>query len=161
MCFPGILLLLNLNYLLLHTWMNAWAEMLRFADRLFYKANLNHTIDWWNSTSFPMWNRKWNVIVHDWLHTYLYKDMYEIVVPHKPLAIFTSCSSYLQFFTNTSSNISFNNILVWMMFCFANGILMSVYAMGYYSSYNCLSYSNYYANLLLPQSWNYQQQLAA
>ncbi|GAB1860879.1 Sterol O-acyltransferase 2 [Camponotus japonicus] len=63
--------------------MNAWAEMLRFADRLFYK-------DWWNSTSFPMWNRTWNVVIYDWLYTYLYKDMYEVVVPrNKPLAIFT------------------------------------------------------------------------
>lgn len=41
---PGILIFISSNYLLLHAWMNAWAEMLRFADRLFYKASLNHTI---------------------------------------------------------------------------------------------------------------------
>ncbi|XP_025271415.1 sterol O-acyltransferase 1-like [Camponotus floridanus] len=179
MCFPGILLLLNLNYLLLHMWMNAWAEMLRFADRLFYK-------DWWNSTSSRMWNRTWNVVVHDWIYTYLYKDMYEIVVPrNKPLATFTAffvsgiCHEYVVAFSFrffypvmfiifggvnyvlVQSNLSMHNILVWMILCFCNSIIISTCAMGYYTSYNCLSYSNYYADLLLPQSWSCQQQLAA
>jgi len=35
---PGILYFLTGQYLLLHAWMNAWAEMLQFADRLFYKV---------------------------------------------------------------------------------------------------------------------------
>ncbi|RXG69042.1 Sterol O-acyltransferase 1 [Armadillidium vulgare] len=52
-CFPGFLLLLCGFFLILHSWMNAFAEMLRFADRLFYK-------DWWNSTSYP--RRTWNCI---------------------------------------------------------------------------------------------------
>ncbi|XP_018307117.1 LOW QUALITY PROTEIN: sterol O-acyltransferase 1-like [Mycetomoellerius zeteki] len=73
--FPGICYLVTINYLLLHTWMNAWAEMLQFADRLFYK-------DWWNSTTYYTFFRTWNVVVHDWLYTYIYKDMYKIVVPH-------------------------------------------------------------------------------
>ncbi|GAB1868528.1 O-acyltransferase [Camponotus japonicus] len=176
---PGILIFISSNYLLLHAWMNAWAEMLRFADRLFYK-------DWWNSTSFPTWNRTWNVVVHDWLYTYIYKDMYEVVVPrNNPLAIFAVffvsgvCHEYiavfvLRFFYPVMlilfggfnfvlvvSNISFNNIVMWMVFSLTNGILLSAYAIVYYASYNCLSYSNYYADLLLPQSWNCQQQLAA
>ena len=37
---PGILYFVTGQYLLLHGWMNAWAEMLRFADRLFYKVNI-------------------------------------------------------------------------------------------------------------------------
>lgn len=179
MSIPGILFFINSHYLLLHAWMNAWAEMLRFADRLFYK-------DWWNSTSFPMWNRTWNVVVHDWLYTYLYKDMYEIVVPrNKLLAIFTVFFVSATFheyivvyafnlfypimlilfgglnFILVISNINFNNIIVWMSLCFSNGILMSSYAMTYYTSYNCLPYFNYYADLLLPQSWDCQQQLDA
>ncbi|XP_025271371.1 sterol O-acyltransferase 1-like [Camponotus floridanus] len=173
---PGFLFFMSSNYLLLHAWMNAWAEMLRFADRLFYK-------DWWNSTSFPMWNRTWNVIVHDWLYTYLYKDMYEIVVPrNKPLAIFTVflvsgvCHEYIAMFALrffypvmlilfgglnfvlVLSNISFNNLTMCMICCLSNGIIMSTYAMVYYTNYNCLSYSNYYADLLLPQSWNCQRE---
>lgn len=36
---PGILMFISGNYLLLHAWLNAWAEMLRFADRMFYKVS--------------------------------------------------------------------------------------------------------------------------
>lgn len=41
---PGILFFISGNYLLLHAWLNAWAEMLRFADRLFYEASLTHMV---------------------------------------------------------------------------------------------------------------------
>ncbi|TPX44434.1 hypothetical protein SeMB42_g02761 [Synchytrium endobioticum] len=51
----------------LHCWLNLWAELLQFADREFYK-------DWWNSTSFNEFYRKWNGVVYDWLYTYCYLD---------------------------------------------------------------------------------------
>ncbi|OQV18680.1 Sterol O-acyltransferase 1 [Hypsibius exemplaris] len=68
---PGSLNLLVVFYALLHAWMNAFAEMLRFADRMFYR-------DWWNSTTFGQYYRTWNVVVHDWLYTYIYSDMYQL-----------------------------------------------------------------------------------
>jgi len=66
---PGSLFLLLGFYGFLHCWLNAFAEMLRFADRMFYK-------DWWNSTSFAAYYRTWNVVVHDWLYTYIYKEIF-------------------------------------------------------------------------------------
>ena len=36
---PGTLVLLCGFYCLLHSWLNAFAEMLRFADRMFYEAS--------------------------------------------------------------------------------------------------------------------------
>ncbi|CAI9558637.1 unnamed protein product [Staurois parvus] len=65
---PGILVLLLSFYGLLHCWLNAFAEMLRFADRMFYK-------DWWNSTSFSNYYRTWNVVIHDWLFYYVYQEL--------------------------------------------------------------------------------------
>jgi sterol O-acyltransferase len=47
---PGTLLLLVAFYAFLHCWLNAFAEMMRFADRMFYK-------DWWNSTNFSNYYR--------------------------------------------------------------------------------------------------------
>ena len=38
--FSGFLLLIGGCYLLLHAWMNAFAEILRFGDRTFYKVIL-------------------------------------------------------------------------------------------------------------------------
>ncbi|ROK31093.1 Sterol O-acyltransferase 2 [Anabarilius grahami] len=65
--FPGMLILMLGFYAFLHCWLNAFAEMLRFADRMFYK-------DWWNSTSFANYYRTWNIVVHDWLYYYGYRD---------------------------------------------------------------------------------------
>ncbi len=47
---PGTLLLLIGFFAFLHCWLNAFAEMLCFGDRMFYK-------DWWNSTNFSMYYR--------------------------------------------------------------------------------------------------------
>ena len=34
--------------------------------------------DWWNSPSYADWYRSWNVVVHDWLYTYVYKDLLRV-----------------------------------------------------------------------------------
>ena len=31
--------------------------------------------DWWNSRTFSVFYRKWNGVVHDWIHAYLYTDL--------------------------------------------------------------------------------------
>ncbi|XP_025271408.1 sterol O-acyltransferase 1 isoform X1 [Camponotus floridanus] len=174
---PGILLCISANYLLLHSWMNAWAEMLQFADRLFYK-------DWWNSTSYRTYYRTWNVVVHDWLYTYIYKDIYEILMPrNKTLAtlivflvsaIFHEYTIALGFgffypmmffmFAGVGLSLFFvgrivaSNVVVWLSFCIGNGIMLSTYAMEYYARLNCPPYSNYYLDLFAPRSWTCQAQ---
>lgn len=35
---------------------------------------VTHHQDWWNSTSFANYYRTWNVVVHDWLYYYVYRD---------------------------------------------------------------------------------------
>jgi len=64
---PSTLGLILLFFGLLHSWMNAFAELLRFPDRTFY-------LDWWNSMEFGTYYRKWNIIVHEWLFYYVYGD---------------------------------------------------------------------------------------
>lgn len=34
--------------------------------------------DWWNSTSFANYYRTWNVVVHDWLYYYVYRDFLRV-----------------------------------------------------------------------------------
>ncbi|RWS06668.1 Sterol O-acyltransferase 1-like protein [Dinothrombium tinctorium] len=58
-------------YGLLQCWLNGWAEMLRFADRMFYD-------EWWTSSQFSKYFRKWNLVVSDWLHTYLYQPINDV-----------------------------------------------------------------------------------
>ncbi|XP_055680201.1 sterol O-acyltransferase 1-like [Lutzomyia longipalpis] len=67
---PSTVIFILCFYCVLHAWLNGIAELLRFADRMFYQ-------DWWNSTSYSMYYRKWNVVVHDWLYTYIYKEIHD------------------------------------------------------------------------------------
>eukprot|EP00736_Rhodelphis_marinus_P006065 Rmarinus@m.21138 len=53
-------------FLVLHSWQNVMAELTQFADREFYE-------DWWNSSGFSEYYRKWNLIVHEWLWQYVYQ----------------------------------------------------------------------------------------
>lgn len=68
---PGALIQIMVFCSFLHSWHNAWAEMLSFGDRQFY-------LDWWNSTSFNEYYRTWNTLVHDWLYNYVYNDLYTV-----------------------------------------------------------------------------------
>lgn len=58
LCFFGIL----------HSWLNLFAELLQFADRRFYTK-------WWESTSWSSYYRRWNMVVGDFLHSYVYNDV--------------------------------------------------------------------------------------
>lgn len=78
-CGPGILTYLIGFYIVLHVVQNLFAELLRFGDRLFYE-------DWWTCTGFIRFFRSWNILVSDWLYTYVYKDVYELLIPNKTLA---------------------------------------------------------------------------
>ncbi|XP_029159598.1 sterol O-acyltransferase 1-like [Nylanderia fulva] len=177
---PGILFFISGNYLLLHSWLNAWAEMLQFADRMFYK-------DWWNSTSYRMYYRTWNVVVHDWLYTYIYKDMYEIVMPRsKPMAtlvVFLVSATFHEYILAFGfgffypvmfilfagfgfcfffiGSIASSNTFIWLSFCIGNGIMFSTYSMEYYARRHCSPYFNYYLDLLVPRSWVCQAQFAS
>ena len=69
---PGMASMIFTHFLVLHVVQNIGAEMTRFADRKFYD-------DWWNSRTFSVFYRKWNGVVHDFIHAYLYSDMIEFL----------------------------------------------------------------------------------
>ncbi|KAK9746954.1 MBOAT, membrane-bound O-acyltransferase family [Popillia japonica] len=69
----GLIMLVNF-YLILHAWCNCFADLMRFADKRFYE-------DWWTSTNYSVYFRSWNIVVHDWLYEYIYKDFYYYIIP--------------------------------------------------------------------------------
>eukprot|EP00731_Ephydatia_muelleri_P036888 Em0346g4a len=56
------------NVGVIHSWMNLHAELLRFADRQFNS-------DWWTAVSYPVYYRKCNAVIYDWIHAYMYTDV--------------------------------------------------------------------------------------
>ncbi|GAB0088106.1 O-acyltransferase [Sergentomyia squamirostris] len=156
---PATIVLILVFYFLLHAWLNGMAELLRFGDRMFYQ-------DWWNSTSFSMFYRKWNVVVHDWLYTYIYKDLYDNVfcrnraaataavfvvsaIFHEIILIFSFRFFYPVLFISFAGMGTifmsigqryprvFGNILVWVLLFIGNGLNYSLYSMEIYARKNC------------------------
>ncbi|PAA69573.1 hypothetical protein BOX15_Mlig000667g4 [Macrostomum lignano] len=154
---PGGLVLLITFFTVLHSWMNAFAEMLTFGDRQFY-------CDWWNATSFRTWYRTWNTVVHDWLYAYVYREIcmllgyeyrllatvcvfllsaifHEIVISFGlgfffPALFVSFCSfGFALMFANGRSR--FWAVFVWVCLFLGTGVLMCLYSMEWYARRNC------------------------
>ncbi|VDL95152.1 unnamed protein product [Schistocephalus solidus] len=172
---PGTMVLLITFYAFLHCWLNAFAEMLRFGDRLFYK-------DWWNSFTFSAYYRGWNVVVHDWLYTYVYRDVYALcsarrrrfaaqaavfmlsALVHEYILIVVFRFFYPVLFfifgiagfgiAHLKARSRFWNIGIWVGLFMGMGILMCLYSMEWYARLNCPpSPGGRLRDILLPRSW--------
>uniref|UniRef100_A0AC34RSU5 Diacylglycerol O-acyltransferase n=2 Tax=Panagrolaimus sp. JU765 TaxID=591449 RepID=A0AC34RSU5_9BILA len=65
---PNILIWLLMFYTVFHSFMNLLAEILRFADREFYR-------DFWNAETITYFWQTWNIPVHRWCARHVYKPM--------------------------------------------------------------------------------------
>ncbi|PSN34160.1 Sterol O-acyltransferase 1 [Blattella germanica] len=157
---PGMLAFLCSFYCILHSWMNAFAEMLRYADRMFYK-------DWWTASSHASYYRLWNIVVHDWLYTYIYKDICENIglkpgkkwlgmlvvffvsaVFHEYIVAFTFRFFYPMLFLAfggfgvslvflTKDMMPGGNIFMWLIISIGVGLLLCLYGFEWYARVNC------------------------
>ncbi|ELU00615.1 hypothetical protein CAPTEDRAFT_225564 [Capitella teleta] len=172
---PGTLVLFIGFFAILHSWLNAFAEMLRFADRLFYK-------DWWNSSSFANYYRTWNVVVHDWLYNYIYKDIYRLLgANYRPVAmasVFGLSAVFHEYILTVTFKFFYpvlflmfggagfgfiflpskakrsGNVFMWVALFTGNGMLMCLYSMEWYARQRCPPVSdNFIFDYLTPRSW--------
>uniref|UniRef100_H3DDH3 O-acyltransferase n=1 Tax=Tetraodon nigroviridis TaxID=99883 RepID=H3DDH3_TETNG len=174
---PGVLVLLLAFFAFLHCWLNAFAEMLRFADRMFYK-------DWWNSTSFANYYRTWNVVVHDWLYYYMYRDFLWMsekrFKPAAMLFVFTVsavvheyilavCFGFFYpvlFCLFMCFGMMFNfilhdqrkgpiwNIIMWTSLFLGNGVIICLYSQEWYAQQYCPIKEPSFLELVKPRSWS-------
>ncbi|XP_077340009.1 sterol O-acyltransferase 2-like isoform X2 [Lithobates pipiens] len=174
---PGTLVLLVSFFALLHCWHNAFAEMLRFADRMFYK-------DWWNSTSFSNYYRTWNVVIHDWLFYYVYQDLLWLLkkkfrsavtlvvflmsasVHEYALTIslgyfypvmfclFTILGVLFNFAINDKRKSPVFNVILWTSLFIGQGIQVSLYCQEWYAQIHCPLTEKTFWGLVTPRSWS-------
>eukprot|EP01121_Diplochlamys_sp_Union-15-3_P009209 TRINITY_DN2497_c0_g1_i2.p1 TRINITY_DN2497_c0_g1~~TRINITY_DN2497_c0_g1_i2.p1 ORF type:complete len:562 (-),score=61.64 TRINITY_DN2497_c0_g1_i2:13-1668(-) len=160
---PATLVFLLGFFGILHSWLNAFAEITQFADREFYR-------DWWNAKSFSEYYRKWNGVVYDWLHAYAYMDVVRYCTQKKKLdqaksrivgsliVIWLSAIAHeyiiacavgffypilmLQFagpglvfiyLTQSFKEHRFSNLFMWTMLLIGNGLLMILYSREFYA----------------------------
>jgi sterol O-acyltransferase len=156
-------------YCLLHAWMNGFAEMMRFADRMFYK-------DWWTARSLTDFLSAWNVIVADWIYLYVYQDLRKSFLKNYKLAammivffcsvwvleiilattlrfiypVFSCCSLCLMLFSKTQRG----NFWFWVTFCCVSAIVSCLYIMEFYARLNCPVKQGAMWDLVVPVSWS-------
>ncbi|KAG8436785.1 hypothetical protein GDO86_007750 [Hymenochirus boettgeri] len=173
---PGVLILFLAFFAFLHCWLNAFAEMLRFADRMFYK-------DWWNSTSFANYYRTWNVVVHDWLYYYAYRDFLwffgrkfkaaamlsvftvSAVVHEYALAICFGFFYPVLFILFMCFGMLFNfilhdrrkgpiwNVIMWTSLFLGQGVLLCLYSQEWYAQRQCPVNNPTFLDFVKPRSW--------
>ncbi|XP_045040250.1 sterol O-acyltransferase 2 isoform X3 [Desmodus rotundus] len=174
---PGIFMLLLIFFAFLHCWLNAFAEMLRFGDRMFYR-------DWWNSTSFSNYYRTWNVVVHDWLYSYVYQDALWLLggqargaavlgvfvvsaVVHEyifcfvlgffypvMLILFLVFGGPMNFMMHDQHTGPAWNVLMWTMLFLGQGIQVSLYCQEWYARQHCPLSQTTFWGLVTPRSWS-------
>lgn len=71
-CSGSVCLFVGIFYGLLHSWNSMFAELMFFGDRNFYS-------NWWSSKNMAQYYRNWNLVVHEWLHAYIYLDIYKLI----------------------------------------------------------------------------------
>ncbi|XP_068614322.1 sterol O-acyltransferase 1-like [Brachionichthys hirsutus] len=174
---PGIMLLLLCFFAFLHCWLNLFGELLRFADRMFYK-------DWWNSTSFTNYYRTWNVVVHDWLYYYGYRDflwlserkfrtaamlsvfIVSAVVHEYAMSMGFGFFYPIMFFLFAFFGVVFNfamndkrkspvfNVVVWTCLFIGQGVQVCLYCQEWHALMRCPRTGGSLLELLTPRSWS-------
>ncbi|XP_076870215.1 sterol O-acyltransferase 2 [Brachyhypopomus gauderio] len=173
---PGMLMLLLGFFAFLHCWLNAFAEMLRFADRMFYK-------DWWNSTSFANYYRTWNIVVHDWLYYYAYRDFLWLTghrfrsvatlsvfgvsaLVHEyaftmgfgffypvMFCLFAVIGVVFNFTMNDKRQSPVWNIIMWTCLFIGQGVQVCLYCLEWYAQVHCPRTGTSFWELVTPRSW--------
>lgn len=65
---PSVYIWLMMFFLVFHSYLNLWAEILRFGDRSFYRP-------WWNATTIAEYWRLWNLPVYRWFKRHVYSPL--------------------------------------------------------------------------------------
>lgn len=179
---PGVLILFLVFFAFLHCWLNAFAEMMRFADRMFYK-------DWWNSTSYANYYRTWNVVVHDWLYYYAYRDflwffgkkfkaaamlsvftvsaaVHEYVLSicfgffYPVLFCLFMCFGMLfNFILNDRRKGPIWNVIMWTSLFLGQGVIICLYSQEWYARQYCPAENPAFLDYLKPRSWSCHVQM--
>lgn len=176
MLMPGIIIFLAGFYMILHAWLNFTAELLRFGDRMFYR-------DWWTVSNYEAYYRNWNVVVHDWLYEYIYKDCYKYVFKGSKglssLTVFTISAIFHEYVLGYALQVTFpvififfgvigvflifvtrntpknlGNIFLWFSLIYGNCWIISLYSMEYFARINYPKEYNSWTDFFVPHLWS-------
>lgn len=138
--------------------------------------------DWWNFKSYGEFYRNWNIIVHDWLYNYVYKDMYENITKHRRgLSQFTvfmvsalfhelGMAVSLRFFypvmflefgifgfaLMSLTRTGLPNSIMLLGWLWGHSMMWNLYGIEIYARHHCAPHENPLTDFFLPRSWGCQ-----
>ncbi|CRH00740.1 acyl CoA:diacylglycerol acyltransferase, putative [Plasmodium relictum] len=126
--FPCLVIFLSSFYLIFECICNLFAEITKFGEREFYQ-------DWWNSTIWYEFSRKWNNVVQAWL----FKHVYLVAKNNYKIACFHTCKFYLFFLMflqfplswlgeNFYKNKPIGNVIFWSNILLGMPLIFILYA---------------------------------
>ncbi|TNN89247.1 Sterol O-acyltransferase 1 [Liparis tanakae] len=143
--------------------------------------------DWWNSTSFANYYRTWNVVVHDWLYYYVYRDFLWLsqkrfravamlfvftvsaVVHEYILAIcfgffypvlfclFMCFGMMFNFILHDQRKGPIWNVIMWTALFLGQGVIICLYSQEWYAQRYCPLKEPSFLELVTPRSWSCQR----
>lgn len=148
-----------------------------------FKPLLFFLQDWWNSTSYSNYYRTWNVVVHDWLYYYAYKDFLwfftkrfksaamlavfavSAVVHEYALAVclnffypvlfvlFMFFGMAFNFIVNDSRKRPIWNVMMWTSLFAGHGVILCFYSQEWYARQHCPLKNPTFLDYIRPRSW--------
>ncbi|VDL75273.1 unnamed protein product [Nippostrongylus brasiliensis] len=148
--------LICLFYGLLHSWLNGFAELLRFGDRQFY-------MNWWNADNMAEYYRNWNLVVHDWLYAYVYRDISQMIGGHRgrqlaQLGVFFLSAAFHEYWFGVALRILYPVMFMLYFVAGGTGMFIAFYGQEWYARKRCAPHSNYFIDCVLPRHWTCQRQ---
>ncbi|XP_073939557.1 sterol O-acyltransferase 2 isoform X3 [Castor canadensis] len=141
---PGIFILLLIFFAFLHCWQNAFAEMLRFGDRMFYRLLGGRARGAAMLGVFLL-----SAMVHEYIFCFVLGFFYPVM-----LMLFLVIGGLLNFTMNDRHTGPAWNVLLWTLLFLGQGIQVSLYCQEWYAQRHCPLSQTTFWGLVTPRSWS-------
>ncbi|WAQ95066.1 SOAT1-like protein [Mya arenaria] len=156
---PGTLVLLIGFFAILHSWLNAFAEMLRFADRMFYKLFGPKQRGLSMASVFLL-----SAVFHEYVLIMALGFFYPVLFvmfmgagcKYTTFFLFQNGDFLSQFFVGfifVKGTSRSWNVFLWLALLMGMGILLCLYTIEWYARQNCKQFSDDFLDILIPRSW--------
>ncbi|KAK1442102.1 sterol o-acyltransferase [Babesia gibsoni] len=109
---PVLYCWLTMFVVIFHLWCNFLAEITSFGDRRFYG-------DWWNSSCFGEYWRKWNLPIHQFIVRHISKPLNSLGIPWSiaSIIVFTISAALHEYLISVPLGLGWTGYVFWAMMC--------------------------------------------
>nr|XP_012628032.1 sterol O-acyltransferase 1 isoform X2 [Microcebus murinus] len=143
---PGVLILFLTFFAFLHCWLNAFAEMLRFGDRMFYKLFSKRFKSAAMLAVFAV-----SAVVHEYALAVCLSFFYPVL-----FVLFMFFGMAFNFIVNDSWKRPIWNVLMWTSLFLGIGVLLCFYSQEWYARQRCPLKNPTFLDYIQPRSWTCQ-----